>query len=154
MSLPTPTATDSPGRFWSESTARTICRARPTAAAHCGDGSDCTAEGAFCGSGCSGSAVAHRNAGNAPNATISATKAKRTMTKRRRMRFERVDTQILYIIKLFAYSPNVDPSPCCSSSIGSRRQCGGATLVGDVQKSVRLRCVAATADGLRVACQP
>ena len=51
MPPPTPTATESPGRFCSARPARTICRARPTASAHSCDGAACVTDGTLCGSG-------------------------------------------------------------------------------------------------------
>ena len=58
MSPPTPTATESPGRFCSVRPARTICRPCSTASAHFGDGAECVTDGTSCGFGCRGVAVA------------------------------------------------------------------------------------------------
>src|SRR5687767_217450 len=58
MSPSTPTATESPGRFCSARAARMTCREPSTASDHRGDGSDCVADGALCGCGCSGAAPA------------------------------------------------------------------------------------------------
>src|SRR5919106_6527235 len=45
MPLPMPTAIETPGRFCSTIAARTIGRARSTAAAHCGEGADALTDG-------------------------------------------------------------------------------------------------------------
>ena len=51
---PTPTATDSPGRFCSVRPARANCRDCSTAPAHCGNGVDRISDGTSCGFGCRG----------------------------------------------------------------------------------------------------
>src|SRR5436190_19809089 len=45
MPTPMPTAIETPGRFCSTMAARTIGRARSTAAAHCGEGADLLTDG-------------------------------------------------------------------------------------------------------------
>jgi hypothetical protein len=57
MSAPTPTATESPGRFCSVRLARTLCRPRSTASAHFRAGSASITDCTFCGSGCKRFAV-------------------------------------------------------------------------------------------------
>ena len=55
-----------------------ICRARPTASDHCGNGSTCVTDGALCGCGCRGVAVA-RMYGGSPTINASSPPTVRTM---------------------------------------------------------------------------
>ncbi len=72
---PTPTATDTPGRFCSNTTARTSSRARWTAAAYCGDGAESMTDGTSCDCAKRGALTTTswvRNAANAATTTPTA----------------------------------------------------------------------------------
>src|SRR5437773_5417633 len=76
MPTPMPTAIETPGRFWSTMAARTIGRARSTAAAHCGEGAGSLTDGTSGGCAKSGAAVVAawmRNAAHAAMSTPTAT---------------------------------------------------------------------------------
>src|SRR6267142_6960213 len=69
---PAPTATDTPGRFCSNTAERTSSRARSTAAVYCGDGGESTTDGTSCDCGKRGAVTTTpwvRNAANAATAT-------------------------------------------------------------------------------------
>ena len=77
---PAPTATDTPGRFCSNTAARTSSRARSTAAAYCGDGAESMTDGTACDCAKRGALTTTswvRNAANAATTTprVSAVRA-------------------------------------------------------------------------------
>src|SRR5437762_8234619 len=78
MPTPMPTAIETPGRFCSTMAARTIVRARSTAAAHCGEGADLLTDGTSGGCAKRGAdtlAAWLRNAENAATARPRAMRA-------------------------------------------------------------------------------
>ena len=72
---PAPTATDTPGRFCSNTAERTSSRARPMAAVYCGDGAESTTDGTACDCGKRGAVTTTpwvRNVANAATTTPTA----------------------------------------------------------------------------------
>src|SRR4029453_7365037 len=119
MPTPMPTAIETPGRFCSTMAARTIGRARSTAAAHCGEGADALTDGTSGGCAKRGALTETSWVRNAANAAMRTPTASAVRAAQIGIRFRAVLTPITTAASISRNPPTAPPG--ASSAMATYR---------------------------------